>query len=121
MKVKEDFKTLNETMQKQQKETDEEQDKQMKTIEEKVKAIQSKLDESTSMDENAAKLGVMQAEMATMQEKFQTKMIQIEVEKHCFYYFFHDFHWQNSRQIPKGQNLTQHLPIAQHHLTNFFH
>ena len=39
MKVKADFKTLNESMQTQQKETDEEQDKKLNEIEEKVKAV----------------------------------------------------------------------------------
>ena len=78
MKVKADFKTLNESMQKQQKETDLEQDKQMNAIEEKVKAVQAALGESNSLEQNTEKLSAMQAEMVAMQEKFQEKMTQIE-------------------------------------------
>ena len=48
MKVKADFKALNESMQTQQKETDEEQDKKLKEIEEKVHAVQSTATSGTS-------------------------------------------------------------------------
>ena len=39
MKVKADFKTLNESMQTQQKETDEEQDKKLNEIQEKLNTL----------------------------------------------------------------------------------
>ena len=50
MKVKADFKTLNETMQVQQKETDEEQDKQMNEIRKSVKSIQTALEDQNSLE-----------------------------------------------------------------------
>ena len=70
MKVKADFKALNESMQTQQKETDEEQDKKLNEIGEKVQAVQLQVGESQTLEENSQKLADMQTEMVTLQEKF---------------------------------------------------
>ena len=78
MKVKADFKNLNQSMQTQQKETDEEQDKKLKEIEDKVQAVQQAVGEAQALEENSQKLADMQTEMVTMQEKFQQKMNQVE-------------------------------------------
>ena len=66
MKVKADFKALNESMQTQQKETDEEQDKKLKEIEEKVQVVQLSVTDSHAQEENSRKLEAMSTEIVTM-------------------------------------------------------
>ena len=78
MKVKADFKNLNESMQTQQKETDEEQDKKLNDIEEKVQAVQLSVSETRAQEENSQKLADIQSEMVTMEERFQEKMTHFE-------------------------------------------
>ena len=52
MKVKADFKELNEKMQNQQKETDQEQDKKMTEIEDKIKSILSSMEDKSALESN---------------------------------------------------------------------
>ena len=56
MKVKADFKELNQNMQNQQKETDQEQDKKMTEIEDKIKSIISSMEDKSAFEENSKKL-----------------------------------------------------------------
>ena len=50
MKVKVEFKELNQNMQTQQKETDLEQDKKMTEIEDKIKSILSSMEDKSALE-----------------------------------------------------------------------
>ena len=58
-KVKTEFTALTTSVQQTQKETDEEQDKQLKEIEEKVKAVELAVGDANAVQENTEKLTEM--------------------------------------------------------------